>query len=41
MIGVLDVDSPVKARFTEEDRRELQGYVDILCAHIRWEDLLR
>ena len=41
LMGVLDVDSPVKARFTKEDRRGLQGYVDILCARIRWEDLLR
>ena len=41
LIGVLDVDSPVKARFTEEDRRGLRGYADILCARIRWEDLLR
>jgi L-methionine (R)-S-oxide reductase len=41
LMGVLDVDSPVKARFTEMDRRGLQGYVDILSANIRWEDLLR
>ena len=41
LIGVLDIDSPVKARFSEEDRRGLQNYVDILSAYIRWEDLLR
>ncbi|WP_407314513.1 GAF domain-containing protein [Desulfosporosinus sp. SB140] len=41
LIGVLDIDSPVKARFNEEDRRGLQGFVDILSANIHWEDLLR
>ena len=41
LIGVLDVDSPVKARFDEMDRQGLQGYVDILSANIHWEDLLR
>jgi L-methionine (R)-S-oxide reductase len=40
LIGVLDVDSPVKARFGERDRRGLQGYIDILSANIHWEDLL-
>lgn len=41
LIGVLDIDSPVKARFNEEDRRGLQDFVDILSANIHWEDLLR
>jgi GAF domain-containing protein len=41
LIGVLDVDSPVKARFDEMDRQGLQGYVDILSANIYWEDLFR
>ncbi len=41
LIGVLDVDSPVKARFNEMDRQGLQGYVDILSANIHWEDLFR
>lgn len=40
LIGVLDVDSPVKGRFSETDRQYLQGFVDILSAHIRWEDLI-
>ncbi len=40
-MGVLDIDSPVKARFSEEDRQGLQGYADILSSHIHWEDLLR
>jgi GAF domain-containing protein len=41
LMGVLDIDSPVKARFSEEDRQGLQGYADILSSHIHWEDLLR
>jgi L-methionine (R)-S-oxide reductase len=41
LIGVLDIDSPVKARFDERDRQGLQGYADILSAHVHWEDLLR
>lgn len=41
LIGVLDIDSPVKARFNERDRQGLQGFVDILSANIHWEDLLR
>ncbi len=40
LIGVLDVDSPVKARFGERERQGLQGYIDILSANIHWEDLL-
>ncbi len=28
--GVLDIDSPVENRFTEEDSRGLRGFVDIL-----------
>lgn len=40
LIGVLDADSPVKARFDEDDRRGLEGFVNILNAHIRFEQLL-
>lgn len=40
LIGVLDVDSPVKARFSERDQIGLQRYVEILTTHIQWEDLL-
>ena len=39
-IGVLDIDSPVKARFGEEDKLVLERFVEILNAHIRWEQLL-
>ena len=30
VIGVLDIDSPIKNRFTEEDRTGLEGFVRIL-----------
>ena len=30
VIGVLDIDSPIKNRFTEEDRTGLEGFVSIL-----------
>ena len=40
LLGVLDVDSPVKARFDEEDQKGLQRYVDILVAYVNWEGLL-
>lgn len=41
LVGVLDLDSPVRGRFTEEDRRGLQSCLDLLSAHVRWGDLLR
>ena len=40
LIGVLDIDSPVKARFNERDQLGLQGFVNILSTYIHWEDLL-
>lgn len=40
LIGVLDVDSPIKARFSERDLHGLKEFVNILNAHIQWEDLL-
>jgi len=40
LVGVLDIDSPVKTRFNEEDRQGLQAFVDILSEQIRWADLL-
>jgi len=41
LMGVLDADSPVKARFDERDRQGLEGFATILSASVRWEDLLR
>lgn len=32
-LGVLDVDAPVKNRFSEEDQSFLEGFVDILMNH--------
>ena len=38
LIGVLDIDSPIKARFDEEDARGLKSFVDILNQHINWPE---
>ena len=32
-LGVLDVDAPIKNRFSEEDQAFLEGFVDILMNH--------
>ncbi|BAK15581.1 GAF domain-containing protein [Solibacillus sp. FSL W7-1472] len=34
VIGVLDIDSPVEARFTDEDKDGLEKFVDVLLKHI-------
>lgn len=34
VIGVLDIDSPVEARFTAEDKDGLEKFVDVLLKHI-------
>ncbi len=33
VIGVLDIDSPIQSRFTEEDTLGLSDFVDILINH--------
>ncbi|MFP4662560.1 MAG: GAF domain-containing protein [Halanaerobiales bacterium] len=33
IIGVLDVDSPIKNRFTENDQQYLEDFVEILITH--------
>lgn len=33
-IGVLDIDAPIKNRFTEEDREVLEEFVRVLIKHI-------
>ncbi|WP_020007506.1 GAF domain-containing protein [Salinicoccus albus] len=33
-VGVLDIDSPMFKRFTEEDRKGLQAFIEILKTHI-------
>ncbi|MER2000673.1 MAG: GAF domain-containing protein, partial [Lysinibacillus sp.] len=34
VIGVLDIDSPLKARFTKEDQQGLELFVEVLQKHI-------
>jgi GAF domain-containing protein len=34
VIGVLDIDSPEKNRFSSEDQAGLEGFVQILMKHI-------
>lgn len=34
LIGVLDIDSPIKNRFTETDQVYLEKFSDLLCNHI-------
>ncbi len=36
LVGVLDVDSPVLSRFTDEDARGLTSIVDILMSACHW-----
>ena len=40
-IGVLDIDSPVKARFDDRDARGLSDFVDILNRYIHWPEIFR
>ncbi|WP_018131898.1 GAF domain-containing protein [Effusibacillus pohliae] len=40
VVGVLDIDSPILARFDEEDRTGLEQYVETLKQHIDWSDIL-
>ncbi len=40
LIGVLDIDSPVKARFDENDKAGLQEFVNILNEYVNWESLV-
>lgn len=39
LIGVLDIDSPVKARFDDEDADGLKSYIQILNKYIDWPDM--
>lgn len=36
LIGVLDIDSPIKERFDEEDAQGLENFVEILNKYIDW-----
>jgi len=37
--AVLDIDSPVKARFTPADQEGLEQFVNILERHIKWDQV--
>lgn len=39
LVGVLDIDSPVKARFDEEDAKGLQKFVDTLNQYMDWSKI--
>ena len=36
LLGVLDIDSPIKARFDQKDAAGLEDFVSILCGSIKW-----
>lgn len=36
LLGVLDIDSPIKARFDHKDVAGLEDFVSILCGSIKW-----
>lgn len=36
LLGVLDIDSPIKARFDHKDAAGLADFVSILCGSIKW-----
>jgi len=38
LIGVLDIDSPVKARFDKQDAEGLSSFVNILNQYIDWPE---
>jgi GAF domain-containing protein len=40
LLGVLDIDSPVKARFGNAERTGLEEFAGILCARINWGNLI-
>lgn len=38
LIGVLDIDSPIKGRFDNEDAEGLSQFIEILNQHINWPE---
>lgn len=40
LIGVLDIDSPVKERFDEEDAMGLEKFVEILNRYVDWTKII-
>jgi GAF domain-containing protein len=41
IIGVLDIDSPIKSRFDEEDKKYLERYVEVLVEKTDWTGVLK
>lgn len=41
LLGVLDIDSPIKARFDQLDQQYLEQYCSILIQRTNWSPLLR
>lgn len=39
LMGVLDIDSPVKGRFDEDDQHSLELFTQILAKNVHWEQL--
>lgn len=39
LMGVLDIDSPVKSRFDEDDQHGLEHFTMILAKNVHWEQL--
>lgn len=39
LVGVLDIDSPIKNRFTLADQRGLEKFVQILVDNVTWEKI--
>lgn len=39
IVAVLDIDSPIKNRFTEEDQTGLEKFVAILGENVHWENV--
>ncbi len=39
LLGVLDIDSPVKNRFDQVDRKYLEQFADRIIQHVDWSPL--
>ncbi len=37
LVGVMDIDSPVRGRFTEADRTGLEQFAEVLCGAADWD----
>ena len=38
LIGVLDIDSPMKDRFSQEDQKGLEHFAEVLCKTTDWNE---